>query len=132
MSTLANKNLIRRQMEEVWNRHNADKLPDYWGNETLAEIQKTYQTLVTAFPDLHITIEDLIAEGDKVVVRTTITGTHEKVLQGLPPTHKAIKFSVIRIYQIAKGKIVQTWAVADTLGLLQQLGIGPTQGQPSS
>ena len=112
----------------MWNEHNASKLADYWAEETLAEILHTHQQIMTAFPDAHFAIEDLLAEGDKVVLRATVSGTHEGALHGVPPTQKKIQFSAMRIYRIADGKIVQTHVIADTLGLLQQLGVIPTPG----
>lgn len=129
MSTEANKEMIRRQIEEVWNQHNASKIADFWGDETLAQITHTHEELITAFPDTHLTIDDLLAEGDKVVLRATISGTHEGALHGIPPTHKQVQFMAMRIFRIADGKIVETHVVADTLGVLQQLGIVPTPGQ---
>ena len=129
MSTEANKDLIRRQLEEVWNQHDAGKLANYWGEETLAKITQTHQEMSKAFPDMHFTINDLIAEGDKVVLHATISGTHTGALQSLPPTEKNIQFEAMRIYRIAEGKVVETHVIADILGLLQQLGVAPGSGQ---
>lgn len=76
-----------------------------------------------AFNDLHRTVEDLIAEGDKVVVRITARGTHTGPFQGFVPTGKLTKISGIAIRRIVDDKIVEEWVVNDQLGLLQQLGI---------
>ena len=129
MSTEANKDFIRRQVEEVWNQHDASKIPEYWGGDTLDKITHTHKQIMTAFPDAHFKIEDLIAEGDKVMLHATISGTHEGALQSIPPTHKKIQFAAMRIFRIADGKIVETHIIADTHGLLQQLGILPSSGQ---
>ena len=84
---------------------------------------------LAAFPDLRVTIEDLIAEGDKVVARLTYRGTHQGEFQGIPPTGKTVAMSSIDLVRIAGGKIVEEWESPDNLGLLQQLGIIPTPGQ---
>jgi steroid delta-isomerase-like uncharacterized protein len=78
--------------------------------------------LRTSFPDLTITIEDLIAEGDKVVTRLTARGTHQGTFRGIAPTGRVVSWTGIRIFRIAEGKIVEHWANWDDLSLLQQLG----------
>lgn len=80
----------------------------------------------TAFPDLRPTIEDQIAEGDKVAVRTTSRGTHRGELQGMRPTGKKIEATAITILRIADGKIAEMWAEYDLMGLMQQFGAVPT------
>ncbi len=84
--------------------------------------------LRAAFPDLRITPEDLIGEGDLVVARLTVTGTHQGEFQGLPPTGKQVTMSGIEIVRLAGGKAVERWGEFDTLGLLQQLGAIPAPG----
>ncbi len=84
-----------------------------------------FNMLFTAFPDLRATIDDLIAEGDKVVGRMTCEGTHQGMFMGLPPTGKRVKWSFIEINRIVDGKVVEHWAEADTIGLMQQLGLVP-------
>jgi steroid delta-isomerase-like uncharacterized protein len=78
-----------------------------------------------AFPDQQYTIDDMVAEGDKVVVRFTFTGTHMGVARGIPPTNKKVTVSGIMIDRVAGGKFVETWVRADTLGYEQQLGLVP-------
>ncbi len=82
--------------------------------------------LYSAFPDIHLTIDDMVAEGDKVAVRITMTGTHKGEFMGIPPTNKKVTIWAINIYRIAGGKIVEELGKADTLGLMQQLGVVPT------
>jgi predicted ester cyclase len=78
--------------------------------------------VLRGFPDLHVTIEDkLIAEDDMVVARLTLTGTHTGPFAGQPGGGQRVRWSSIRIYRIADGKVVETWAMQDRLGLLQQL-----------
>jgi predicted ester cyclase len=78
-----------------------------------------------AFPDWHRTIEDIIAEGDKVVIRFTFRATHKGEYQGVPATGKQVKETGILIFRIASGKIVEVWEEADELGFMRQLGAIP-------
>ena len=82
-----------------------------------------------AFADLNRTVEDLIAEGDKVTVRITARGTHTGVFQGIVATGKLTKISGIDIRRIAEGKITEEWVINDQLGLMQQLGVFPLSAQ---
>jgi steroid delta-isomerase-like uncharacterized protein len=84
-------------------------------------------SLYTAFPDLKWTIEDIIAESDKVVVRFRATGTQKGAFLGIPPTEKVINIAGVAIYRIAGDKITEDWAFMDTLGLMRQLGVIPGQ-----
>ena len=84
---------------------------------------------LSAFPDLHITVEDMIAEGDKIVARLTMRGTHQGAFLGIPPTGKQVTGTAIDINRITGGKSVEHWNNSDTLGLLQQLGVVPLPGQ---
>jgi steroid delta-isomerase-like uncharacterized protein len=76
-----------------------------------------------AFPDLQGTVEDQVAEGDKVVMRWTARGTHQGELQGLPPTGKGVRVAGMVISRSAEGKFVESWEVYDTLGMMRQLGL---------
>ena len=142
MSTEENKATERRHFEELWNQGNlavADELfaitfldqsiqPPIHGLEALKHLITLYRT---AFPDLYATIEDQIAEGDKVVNRLTIRGTHQGDLMGISPTGKQISVTGIVISRFDHGKIVEGWSNIDTLGLFQQLGVIPAPGQAS-
>ncbi len=135
MSTEESKAVDRRIVEEVWNKRNlalVDELidsnfvlhavggPDLKGPEGF----KQFVTMnVTAFPDCRVTIEDMIAEGDRVVDRVTFRGTHTGNFRDIAPTGKQATMSVIIINRFAGGKIVETWLVNDALGMMQQLGI---------
>jgi predicted ester cyclase len=83
------------------------------------------------FPDLHFTIEDMIAAGDTVVVRQTYRGTHKGELMGISPTGKQVTITSIDIGRFTGGKLVEHWGATDSLGLLQQLGVVPPLGQTS-
>ena len=80
-----------------------------------------------AFPDLKHTIEDQIAEGDKVVSRINITGTHQGDFQGIAPTGKQVSFSAISVVRLAGGKAAEQWLVSDSMGMMQQLGAIPAE-----
>jgi len=82
-----------------------------------------------AFPDLERPVEDLVAEGDRVVARWTSSGTHKGDFQGIPPTGKHVETSGITIFRIENGKIVEEWSESDVLGMLQQLGAIPSPGK---
>ena len=125
MSTEANKALVRRLIEEVWNAGNYAQL-DALAAPTFAESTKRLNQMTrTAFPDCVDTIDDMIAEGDKVVVRWTARGTHLGEWPApwgpILPTGKPVTFSAIHIFRIVDGKIVERWAQVDTLGMLQQV-----------
>jgi len=81
-----------------------------------------------AFSDLQRPVDDLVAEGDKVVARWTSVGTHDGSFQGIPPTGKTVKTTGITVFRLADGKIVEEWSESDMLGMLQQLGAIPSNG----
>jgi steroid delta-isomerase-like uncharacterized protein len=83
--------------------------------------------LLRGLPDLHLTIEDLIAEGDKVVSRNTVTGTHQGEYMGLPPTGKTVTYNEIFIFRFAGGRIAEMWGVVDVFSQMKQLGVIPAQ-----
>jgi steroid delta-isomerase-like uncharacterized protein len=138
MSTEDSKALTRRAYEALNQRNWAAfaelVTPDFVlhnASNTIQGLEAYKQFLAmyyTALPDASITIEDLIAEGDTVVVRQTFRGTHTGDLMGIPPTGKAISGTGIQITRIANGKAVEQWFNGDDLGLRQQLGVIPPMG----
>ncbi len=86
-------------------------------------------TLLNAFPDICMEIDDLFAEGNKVACRFTIKGTHKGKYQGIPPTGNKINISIIYIFRIADGKIAEVWSQFNVLGMMQQLGVIPPMGR---
>jgi steroid delta-isomerase-like uncharacterized protein len=90
-----------------------------------ALLKEVFARLHRAFPDLQIAIEDLIAEGDKVVARDTVTGTHQGEYMGIAPTGKSITYNEIFICRFKDGRIAETWGVVDVLSQLRQLGALP-------
>lgn len=125
MSTKENKAFIRRQVEDVWNNHNKDSLATYWDEKLCEEIGQSHSMLLTAFPDLQITIEDLIAEDDKVVGRIRFHGTHLGPFFSIAPTGNHIEWEGVRYWRVSNSKIVETWAIRDRLDVRQQLGVMP-------
>ncbi len=138
-----NKALNRRFVEEVINQGNLDAIDELIdpgvvdhsvpaGFPTGREGAKQFAAMMrSAFPDLHHTIEDMIAEGDKVVMRSTWSGTHQGEFMGIPATGKRVTVSAIDISRVADGRIVEHWEQSDALGLMQQLGVVPPPEQTS-
>jgi steroid delta-isomerase-like uncharacterized protein len=88
-----------------------------------------HQGAVVAFPDGKVTTDDLIAEGDKVVERFTLVGTHKGDFMGIPASGKQVRVTGMSIFRIANGKIVEHWGENDAMGLLMQLGVLPAPSQ---
>jgi steroid delta-isomerase-like uncharacterized protein len=141
VSTEENKAIARR-MVDAWNRGDPDALdgvmaPDYLFHDPAdpalprgPEGAKQQLTAFrTAFPDLRMTIEAEVAEGDLVVVRLAGAGTHRGAFMGVPPTGRRVTLSSIEVMRVERGKIAEHWDELDALGLLQQLGAMPTPGQ---
>jgi steroid delta-isomerase-like uncharacterized protein len=87
-----------------------------------AALKEVSLALLHAYPDLHLTVEDLIAEDDKVVGRTVVTGTHRGDYLGLAPTGRTVRYDEIFIFRFKDGRIAETWGVVDVLAQLRQLG----------
>ena len=141
MSTEENKAIIRRWLEEGWTKGNlavADELIDSKfivhgaGGQAVPSGTEGVKQLVmawrTGFPNGQMTIDDLMAEGDKVVVRMTWRGTQEGDFYGIAPTGKQVAVTSIGIDRVANGKIVEGWGEVDMLGMYQQLGVIPVIG----
>jgi steroid delta-isomerase-like uncharacterized protein len=133
-----NKAIVRRLIEELWNKGNlslADELfaPNYEHHDASTldfgrgpESEKKRATLYrAAFPDLRLTIEEIIAEGEIVMTRWSCRGTHKGDLSGIAPTGKQFNISGVTIARLANGKLAEGWVNWDALGLMQQLGIVP-------
>ena len=89
--------------------------------------RQLWAMLLRGRPDLHLTIEDLIAEGDKVVMRASVTGTHQGQYMGVQPTGKSIIYNEIFIWRFVGGRIAEMWGVVDIFSQLKQLGVIPAQ-----
>jgi steroid delta-isomerase-like uncharacterized protein len=88
-------------------------------------LKQVWTTLLRAYPDLHVTVQDVFGEEDRVVVRNTVTGTHQGEYLGLAPTGRSVTYDEIFIVRFADGRIVETWGVVDLLSQLRQLGAIP-------
>ncbi|MDN3354873.1 ester cyclase [Actinomadura sp. DC4] len=88
-------------------------------------LKQVWTVLLRAFPDLHVAVEDLIAEGDRVVSRNTVTGTNRGEYMGRPPTGRPVTYNEIFIFRFAGGRIAETWGVVDVLAQMRQLGVIP-------
>jgi steroid delta-isomerase-like uncharacterized protein len=135
-----NKAVARRFLEEVWNKGKLAVLDEIIAKDHVNSGPGTLPGLPTgpegskqlvtvyrnAFPDVHFTIDEQIAEGDKVVTRWTAHGTHKGELVGIPATGKSSTVTGIGVDRIVNGKIVESWGIFDQFGMMQQLGVIPT------
>ena len=131
----ANKALVRRYVEEIQSGHSLDAIADVFAEDFIDHtasgggafvggiegLQKGYATFLEAFPDLHATIEDLIAEGDKVVAYKTLRGTHAGDWLGIPASGNSVEFKIVSIYRIIDNKLAEFWGLQDEMALRNQL-----------
>jgi predicted ester cyclase len=143
MSTEENKAIVRRLIEEGMNQGKVsvfDELiaPNYVnydfptptpGREGFKQV--IFGLFMTAFPDMHVTVEDEIAESDKVATRGYFSGTHKGEFMGIPPTGKQIHVKYNDMWRVENGELVENWIQMDMPGLMQQLGVAPAPGQAS-
>jgi predicted ester cyclase len=145
-----NKRLVKDFFEEVWNNKNLDLLdvvysPDFvlhalWQNTSaggaieahgIEPAKKVIGGWLAGFPDMTVTVDDQVAEGDKVGSRHTSTGTHTETFMGMAPTGKKATITGMTITRIENGKMVEAWTAWDALGMFEQLGLAPgAAGKP--
>jgi len=133
-----NKSILQRWFDEVWNKGNSEAiselitedikihgLTDVGGSPVTnaAEFREYHAQLRTAFPDIVVTIDDIFAEGDKVVARCSIEASHKGEMLGIAPTNSPVDFTGMAIVRVKDGKIVEAWNSFDFLKMSQQLGI---------
>jgi steroid delta-isomerase-like uncharacterized protein len=135
-----NKTLVRRFVDEVQSGGNIDLIdelcsPEFVNHSAPPGMPADCEgvKLVTAmfrqaFPDSYFTVEDMIAEGDKVATRKTFHGTHEGEFLGIPPTGRPVSIGLIDIVRVADGRVVEHWSIGDSLGMMEQLGVIPQPG----
>ena len=140
MSSEQNKVLLQRLYNEVFNNGNLAVIDELIAPEAITHeespvgnagreaVRFLANTFHTAFRDFHVTPEDMIAEGDKVVARATFTGTHKGELMGIPPTGQAVRVNLIDFVRFANGQMVEHWAITDNMSLMEQLGVMPAEG----
>lgn len=137
MSIEGNKEIVRRY-QEIYNSNHLDNLSEVVAQDLITPKimpgmplgleggKRVHKTTLIGMPDWHTAIDELIAEGDKVVARITMTGTHTGDFWGIPATGKRVEFTGMYMVRIADGKIVEHWGEEDGVSLLQQLGVLPT------
>jgi predicted ester cyclase len=135
-----NKAIVRRFYEELWNERRVEIAEEIIAADCVthqlragfddggtprppAIIREHVAAWLAGFPDLHFTIEELIAEGERVVSHSRMRGTHTGTWLGIAPTHREVSLPMIVIQRIARGKIAEDWVLADSLGFYQQLGL---------
>jgi predicted ester cyclase len=135
MQTVDNKTLVQQFFDEVINQRNLAALAQFVSpnavNHTVPDglPQAPSQFLglhLGAFPDLKVTVEDLLVDGDKVVARVSYRGTHQGAFMSIPPTGKQITGMGINIFRIANGKLVEHWGLTDRISALRQMGVVPS------
>jgi len=136
MSIETQKAIVRRYIDQILNDQRLDLIDEFFvdnvelhgvgpgiiGRTALAEF---YAMFSAAFPDWHTVIDDMVAEGDKVVVRYTAASTHKGEFRGIPATGKSYTQNTIVIYRLTNGKIAEGWLLNDNLRMMQQLGVIP-------
>jgi steroid delta-isomerase-like uncharacterized protein len=142
MTPEENKAIVRRWLEAAWNEKNLDVADEVVSDNYVAHrpgpppppgvagVKQAISGWWAAFPDISLTIHHLVAEGDRVVDHTTLSGTHQGAFMGIPPTGKHFKLESININRMENGKIVEGWGEADMMGMLQQLGVIPSPDAP--
>ena len=117
-----NKTFIRGYYERVFNGRELDSIGEYWADQRMVErVTKGCLSYFDSFPDLHISLEELIAEDDRVFVRSTMTGTQDGEYKGIPPTGRNVATDCAEVYRIADGKIAGYWCLTNVAGLMRQL-----------
>ncbi|MFI7617300.1 ester cyclase [Nonomuraea terrae] len=115
--------LIAKTIDEVADPNLIFHAPVPAGASGAQALKQVWTMLLRAFPDIHVTVEDVITEGDKIVCRNTVTGTHLGDYMGLPPTGKSITYSEIFIVRFADGRLAEVWGVVDVAAQMRQLGL---------
>jgi predicted ester cyclase len=126
--TEQNKARVREYYERVLNGRDLDAVDRFFADERMVEgVRRGCFAYFNAFPDLHISVDELIAEGDKVFVRTTMTGTHDGEYKGIDPTGRHVSTDCAEVYRIVDDKFVGYWCLTNVAGLMRQL----TEEQPA-
>ena len=143
MPAVTNEALLRRFYDEAFSKGKVsvvDELTDrnFVEHEPLPPgikpgiegLKQLILGLRAGFPDLHVRIDDMVSQGDKIWARATFTGTHKGSFMNVPPTGKRVSFEAIDVVRFSGGKTVEHWGITDNMGLLTQIGAIPPPGQP--
>ena len=140
MAAGANTSVVRRYIAEVWEKNNPAAIDDFLAPPYRRYVASTGAPLTrdgqkqrlaafrTAFPDMQLTIEDMLTEGDRVAFRSTLRGTHRGSFLGIPSTGRTVTVSLIDVMRIEQGQIIEHWGGPDLFDLLQQLGASMSAG----
>ena len=135
----ANVEVVHGYLEKVWNGRNVDLIEAFFAQDCVVHnlpphlpsgkegIRENLTRTIDTFPDFALAIDDTVAQGDRVTVRMTFTGTHQGGFYGMPASGKSFSISAIAIARLVDGKIAEWWQIGDTLGLLRQIGAMPMQ-----
>jgi predicted ester cyclase len=134
MAPEANRAVVLRYVDEVWNRHDLDAIdglvsPDYVNHAATTEEyrhgggRQIWEWILSVFPDHRFDVEHIAADGDTVAVLGMMVGTHEGELMGIAPTGRRVVARQSHWFRVAEGRVAEHWAVRDDLGMLQQLGV---------
>jgi predicted ester cyclase len=130
MSAEENKAVVRREQEELWNHTgDLDAAEELFAAGQAEAAKQEAANFRRGFPDVTSIIENLIAEGDKVVARWRSRATHQGDYMGIAPSGKAVEFTGISFYRIEGNKIAQSWNIEDQFGLMRQVGAIAELGQ---
>ena len=116
------KEIIQRYYEQVFNGRELEAIGKYWADQQMQEaVTRGCMSYFEAFPDLHISLDELIAENDRVFARTTLTGTHDREYKGIAPTGRNVAADCAEVFRLQDGKIVGYWCLMNVAGLMRQL-----------
>ena len=146
MSIEQNKGVVRRFYTDMLSGHDLTIAGELFAEDFIdhdpddprgrlsgvAGAQQEVGAYISAFPDMNVSVDDLFAEGDRVAVRATLTGTHRGDMAGIPPTGKSVTVPAIQTFRMANGKIAEAWLSIDRLGMLQQIGVIPAPTQATA
>lgn len=117
-----NKELVIRYYDQVINGRDLDAVGEYFADERIVEgVRRGCFSYFTAFPDLHVALDEFVVDDDRVFLRSTMTGTHDGEYKGLPPTGRHIATEAAEVFRIADGKFVAYWCMTNVAGLMRQL-----------
>jgi steroid delta-isomerase-like uncharacterized protein len=116
-----NLEAVDELLTDSYVRHDPNS-PEVRGPEEEKQLIAMYRA---AFPDLHFSVEDMVAEEDRVATRLSISATHKGELLGIPPTERRLSFTAMEHYRLSEGRIEEQWVNVDTLGMMQQIGAIP-------
>jgi steroid delta-isomerase-like uncharacterized protein len=125
-------NVIAKMADEVVDPNLRFHVPVPTGATGAQALKQVWAMLLRTFPDVHVTLEDVIAEGDKVVARNTVTGTNLGAYMGRPPTGKSVTYNEIFVFRFADGRVAEIWGIADALSQMRQLGVISGPAEPTA